>query len=115
VHLIWTDPPVPDKAPDRLQALRDAWRPLLAAGGAMIVLEPGNRSERSLEQITDDILRTTPPGALVVDPFCGTGTTGVAALAAGRNFYGCDTDPEMVRRASARLAGRPGAPDEARP
>lgn len=30
------------------------------------------------------------PGDLVVDPFCGWGTTGVAALQLGRDFRGCE-------------------------
>jgi adenine-specific DNA-methyltransferase len=44
-----------------------------------------------------------PPGGLVVDCFSGTGTTGVAALIEGRNFFGCDTDSDYVRLAEQRL------------
>lgn len=115
VRLLWTDPPAWAKAPGTLQELREVWEPRLAGDGVVIALELGDQSERSLEQITADIVRCTQPGDLVADPFCGTGTTGVAALAQGRNFYGSDMDPEMVWRARARLAGEPGAPDEARP
>lgn len=32
----------------------------------------------------------TPPGGIVLDPFCGTGTTGIAALLEGRKFIGCE-------------------------
>lgn len=32
----------------------------------------------------------TPPGGTVLDPFSGSGTTGVAAIKAGFNFVGCD-------------------------
>ncbi|MGO9482870.1 MAG: DNA-methyltransferase [Candidatus Kryptoniota bacterium] len=39
----------------------------------------------------------------VVDPFCGTGTTMVAALKTGRNSIGIDIDPEYCKMAEDRL------------
>jgi DNA modification methylase len=45
----------------------------------------------------------TPPDGLVLDPFCGSGSTGIAALLEQRNFLGCDSDPEAIRIAEARL------------
>ncbi len=44
-----------------------------------------------------------PPGGLVVDPFCGSGTTGDAAVQHGRRFSGCDIRPDQVRIATERL------------
>jgi DNA modification methylase len=44
-------------------------------------------------------------GDLVVDPFCGSGTTLVAALRSGRDAVGYDLDPAYVDIALARLAG----------
>lgn len=38
----------------------------------------------------------TPPGGLVYDPFLGSGTTVLAAHAAGRTCYGCEADPSYV-------------------
>lgn len=46
----------------------------------------------------------TPPGGLVVDPFCGTGTTGVAAVAEGCRFGGIEREPTYAAIAKARLA-----------
>lgn len=43
-------------------------------------------------------------GALVVDPFMGSGSTGVAALECGRRFFGADRDPAFVQIANERLA-----------
>ncbi|HWD55134.1 MAG TPA: site-specific DNA-methyltransferase [Acidimicrobiales bacterium] len=44
-------------------------------------------------------------GDLVVDPFCGSGTTLVAAVRSGRDAVGYDLDPAYVDIALARLAG----------
>lgn len=45
----------------------------------------------------------TPPGAAVFDPFCGSGSTGVAALAEGLGFHGIDQSQEYLNIAAARL------------
>jgi len=45
-----------------------------------------------------------PPGGLVLDPFAGSGTTGIAALREGRRFLGVEREREYVRIAKARLA-----------
>lgn len=49
------------------------------------------------------ILATTNPDDIVVDPWLGTGTTGVVALELGRKFVGFDVVPEYVKTATARL------------
>ena len=41
--------------------------------------------------------------ALVLDPFCGSGTTGVACLELGQRFIGIELDSEFVRIAEARM------------
>ena len=45
----------------------------------------------------------TEPGDLVVDPFCGSGTTLVAAAILGRRFFGIDTSSEAVDLANRRV------------
>jgi site-specific DNA-methyltransferase (adenine-specific) len=51
------------------------------------------------------LIRTyTQPGALVIDPFAGSGTTGVAARDLGRHFLLNDITPEYVAIAQERLA-----------
>lgn len=42
-------------------------------------------------------------GDLVLDPFMGSGTTAVAAVATGRHYAGYDTDPAYVAAANARI------------
>ncbi len=43
------------------------------------------------------------PGGIVLDPFCGTGTTGLAALALGRQFTGIELNPKFAAIAAERL------------
>jgi site-specific DNA-methyltransferase (adenine-specific) len=45
----------------------------------------------------------TDPGELVLDPFAGSGTTGVACRLAGRNFLGWELDANHATVARARL------------
>jgi hypothetical protein len=46
----------------------------------------------------------TPPGGAVLDPFAGSGSTGVGALLEGFDFFGIEQDPHYVDIARARLA-----------
>lgn len=45
----------------------------------------------------------TDEGDLVFDPFCGSGTTCLAARDSGRNYLGCDVQQEYVTIARERL------------
>ncbi len=47
---------------------------------------------------------TTLPGQLVLDPFCGSGSTLVAAKSCNRAFLGFEVDPDAVKVANERLA-----------
>ena len=46
----------------------------------------------------------TPPKGIVLDPFMGSGTTGIAANLEGFNFIGIDMEEEYVEIARARIA-----------
>lgn len=50
-----------------------------------------------------DIVRICEPGGVIVDPFAGSGTTGVAALQLGYRFLGCELSAEYVDIANERL------------
>lgn len=45
----------------------------------------------------------TPPGGTVLDPFAGSGTTGVAAILEGFRFIGIEREAEYVEIARARI------------
>lgn len=45
----------------------------------------------------------TPPSGLILDPFAGSGTTGIAAILDGFSFVGIEEDPHFVEIAQARI------------
>lgn len=45
----------------------------------------------------------TPPNSTVLDPFCGSGSTGMAAVELGHTFIGCELDPNYVEIAKKRI------------
>jgi len=47
--------------------------------------------------------QSSQPGEVVADPFMGSGSAGVAAVTAGRVFWGNDTSPTAQELARARL------------
>ena len=53
-------------------------------------------------ELMQKIVANLPPGS-VVDPFMGTGTTGVAAIMAGRAFIGIEHNPKHFNTAVTRI------------
>ena len=45
----------------------------------------------------------SPEGGTVLDPFCGSGTTGVVAVGLGRRFVGIELNQEYCRMAEERI------------
>ncbi|MGV6813697.1 MAG: DNA methyltransferase [Phycisphaerales bacterium] len=52
---------------------------------------------------------TTNPRDLVVDPFAGTGSTGVACVKSNRRFYGVEMNGTYARKARQRMAAQRGS------
>jgi len=63
--------------------------------------------EKPVALLEELIKVSTAPGALVVDPFAGSGSTIVAAQRTGRSGIGLELDPEFVKRSRLRLAEEP--------
>ena len=61
---------------------------------------PYQKPEELLELI---ISASSKPGDLVLDPFCGSGTTCIVADRLGREWIGIDREPEAARVVSNRL------------
>lgn len=51
------------------------------------------------------ILAGCPEGGVVLDPFCGSGTTGKVAYDLGRSFIGIELNPEYAMLAEQRIGG----------
>jgi modification methylase len=64
-------------------------------------LHPTQKPEALLART---ILAASRPDDLVLDPFCGSGTTGAVAKRLGRRFFGCERDATYAQAARARIA-----------
>ena len=53
------------------------------------------------------VMAASAPGDLVIDPFTGSGTTGVAAVGMGRRFAGAELNAASARYAQDRIDGGP--------
>jgi site-specific DNA-methyltransferase (adenine-specific) len=134
--LIWASPvqatPLPHafayaamKTANGGKQMRDVWeiseRP--EPGGKPVVWSvptPGSAekthgrhpTQKPLALMERVILASTVRGAVVLDPFCGSGTTGVAAVAHGRSFVGIEREPTFVDLARRRLESADGEDGE---
>jgi site-specific DNA-methyltransferase (cytosine-N4-specific) len=69
----------------------DVWHiPTSGFGGAHFATYPVALAERC-------ILAGCKPGGVVLDPFSGSGTTGLAATRQGRRYVGIDLNPDYLR------------------
>ena len=67
---------------------------------------PGARREHQTEKpvaLLANMLKITPSAAIVVDPFMGGGTTGVACAQLGRKFIGIEIEPRYFDIACRRI------------
>lgn len=90
-------------------------------GNQVITLDPRGRNKRSVwtvptkptrinhfasyppDLIRPCVLAGCPPDGLVLDPFSGTATTGLVALANGRRYLGIELNPDYQALAVERL------------
>jgi site-specific DNA-methyltransferase (adenine-specific) len=101
------------KAENGGKQMRDLWE-LPEPDGAQVIwsLPTPPKSEKKLGKhptqkprtLLDRIVRAgSSPGEVVLDPFNGSGTTGVAALATGRRYIGIDLDPKYLELTQRRI------------
>lgn len=65
-------------------------------------------TQKPLDLLERIILASTNEGDLILDPFMGSATTGVAALKLGRKFVGIEKEKEFVELAEKRLSAVKG-------
>jgi site-specific DNA-methyltransferase (adenine-specific) len=58
-------------------------------------------TQKPLKLLDRIVLSSTNPGDVVLDPFCGSSTTGVAAILNNRKFIGIDLDDKFLTDLSA--------------
>jgi site-specific DNA-methyltransferase (adenine-specific) len=102
------------KAANGGKQMRDLWQLPDAAGDEHVVWSlptPGPReklhgrhpTQKPLALLERVLAASAAEGDLVLDPFCGSGTTGVAALRARCRFLGVERDPAYVDLSARRL------------
>lgn len=64
----------------------------------------GHPCPKPLTLMLELIEQFTDPDDVVLDPFCGSGTTGAAALRLGRRFIGIEKSPQYAALARERLS-----------
>ncbi len=62
-------------------------------------------------EVLQGLVRIAPPGGIILDPFAGSGTTGVAAVLEGRRTICCELVAEHAAIAVARMAAAESGAD----
>jgi site-specific DNA-methyltransferase (adenine-specific) len=91
----------PDKAARGKLPTDVWWMTIVPPGSAERTGYPTQKPLRLLERI---VAASSRPGDLVLDPYAGSGTAGVAAARLDRRWLLIDRNPEAVAIADARLA-----------
>jgi site-specific DNA-methyltransferase (adenine-specific) len=68
------------------------------------VVHGAHPSEKPLKLVADWVAKFTDPEETVLDPFMGSGTTGVACVKQGRKFIGIEKRPDYFELACRRIA-----------
>ncbi len=86
--------------PVAANGLRRNWWPI---SNAYTGDTKGHPAPMPLSMALDHIETWTAPGETVLDPYLGSGTTGIAAAKLGRPFIGIERDPEYFAIAKRRI------------
>ena len=91
---------------DEGRALGSVWTdcPAMIANTPLRRETTGYPTQKPLKLLERIVRASSAPGGLVVDPFCGSGTTLVAAASSGAASSGCDSGELAVATAAERLA-----------
>jgi len=103
--------------PLRTRQVNCSWKPILIFGnrdykgkifGDVFSSDRGEKEfhewQQSVSGMEAIIKQFCLPGQSILDPFCGTGTTGIAALKYNCTFVGIELDPQTAEVAKGRLS-----------
>lgn len=112
------------KAENGGKQLRDVWQIPEAGGPQVLWTLPvpgkseklhGNHPTQKPLSLLERIIRcSSSPGDVVLDPFSGSGTTGVAAVSLGRRYLGFEREKEYVELSRRRIVAAAEEPEERR-
>lgn len=72
-------------------------------------MNPQHPAQMPVELARRCVVMSTEEGDTVIDPFCGAGTTGVAALLCGRRFIGVELNAQYIAESHERIDRSVGA------
>lgn len=81
--------------------MKDVWTGGLTKASEK--LEGKHPTQKPEYLLTKIVLASTEEGQIILDPFCGSGTTGVEALRLGRKFIGIDSNPDYLNITKKRM------------
>jgi site-specific DNA-methyltransferase (adenine-specific) len=88
-------------SPDPSSQVSSVWRIPSVPGREK--LDGYHPTQKPLRLLRRAVLASTEEGTLIFDPFCGSGTTGVAAKELGRYFVGAENEREYAELAGRRI------------
>jgi site-specific DNA-methyltransferase (adenine-specific) len=81
--------------------MKSVWR--MTAPGKAEKLHGKHPTQKPVELLDRILVASCPPESLVIDPFNGSGTTGLAAVRRGHHYVGIDRDASYLALTRARL------------
>jgi site-specific DNA-methyltransferase (adenine-specific) len=87
--------------------LHHRWMGMIRASEHEKRVHPAQKPVRLMKWCIEQL--RLEPGATILDPYMGSGSTGLAAIQLGFNFIGIERDPGYFKIANARLAAAEAA------
>ena len=101
-ELAWTN------LPKAVRRIKFMWHGMLRANGETRGDHP---TQKPIEVMRWCVGHLPPNASTILDPFMGSGTTGVAAVKLGRKFIGIEIDPGYFETACKRIEAAYAQPD----
>ncbi|MBX7078179.1 MAG: site-specific DNA-methyltransferase [Nannocystaceae bacterium] len=86
--------------------MKSVWR--MTAPGKSEKLHGSHPTQKPIDLLARIVAASCPPGGVVLDPFNGSGTTGVAALRGHARYIGIEREPQYLELSRRRLAAELG-------